>query len=85
MGVKHLLTVDTDYNGKTLTIRVPEGVIECVRVDPHGVVLIAAGYTFNLPKGDLATIAEFFAAAAVMLGQELNPSPGPVRGFPGAY
>jgi hypothetical protein len=64
--------VTTANTGDILTVRGPEGRLECKREDPYGVVMVVNGQTLSLNKELLAVIGRYFLAAGLLLGQDVN-------------
>jgi hypothetical protein len=71
-GMTRVAYVTTANTGDTLTVRGPEGVFQCQRVDPHGVGIQLNGQVLSLNKELLAIIGRYFLAAGLLLGQDIN-------------
>jgi hypothetical protein len=64
--------VTTANTGDVLTVRGPEGLLQCKREDPHGVVMVLNGQTLSINKELLAIIGRYFLAAGILLGEDVN-------------
>jgi hypothetical protein len=60
--------VTTEHTGGHMDINTAQGVIRLVTQQPDGVVVEAAGKTFNISKEGLALVGRFFLAAALNCG-----------------
>jgi hypothetical protein len=71
-AMTRILNITTTNTGGSLDVPCPEGTIQCRRVDPHGVIMMANGQQFSIQKNELAIMARFFGAAALLLGEDIN-------------
>lgn len=60
--------VTTEHTGGHMDINTAQGVIRLFTAQPDGVVVEAAGQTFNISKEGLALVGRFFLAAALNCG-----------------
>jgi len=65
--------VDTATTGGALEVTGPEGVLRAKREDPHGVVVLLGQQQLSITPNALADIGKFFLAAAIHLGQDIDP------------
>lgn len=64
--------VTTENTGEQCQITTGQGVVRLDRVDPHGVLIVAAGQEFGVTPANLPYIGRFFLAAALKLGVDIN-------------
>jgi hypothetical protein len=66
--------VDTDRTGGGIEVTGAEGTLRIRREDPHGVIMLFNGQQLSITKNALADIGKFFLAAAIKLGEDIDPS-----------
>lgn len=65
--------VDTDRTGGGLEVTGAEGIMRVVTEEPHGVVVTVNGLQLSITKNALPEIGKFFLAAAIRLGEDIDP------------
>lgn len=65
------MLVSTADTGGSLDVPGPEGMVQFRRMDPHGVIMVFEGKQLSIQKADVPIMAKYFAAAALLLGEEL--------------
>ena len=71
-GMTRVAYVTTANTGTGVKVTGPEGTLEAVRVDPHGVVLTLNGRQFSINKELLPVLGRYFLAAGLLLGEDIN-------------